>query len=121
MLDTSGGRAYLAFSAAQVREQTIAGLRELFSLGDPIMLKDGPLARILDAVRKIGLGYRKGGYRAGTQSMSAPIMKDDRVLSCLTIISTGSALPFEKALKLYGDKRKRSANRISEAVANEDL
>lgn len=121
VLETSGGRAYLAFSTPKVREQTIAGLRERFGLEDPIMMKDGPLGLILDNVRRLGLGYRKEGFRTGTQSMSAPIMRGDRVLSCLTIIWTGSALPFDKALDLYGDKLIASANWIAEAVDREDL
>ncbi|WP_375691313.1 helix-turn-helix domain-containing protein [Pseudooceanicola sp. LIPI14-2-Ac024] len=116
VLDTSGGRAYLAFSPDEERQQTLAGLRARMGLDGPIILKDGPLDHILDQSRELGVGYRKEGFRLATQSISAPIFRGPRVVACLTIIWTGSALSFDKALEMYRDKLRATTGRISAAL-----
>jgi IclR family mhp operon transcriptional activator len=65
---------------------------------------------------KLGVGYRKEGYRLNTQSISAPIFKGPRVVACLTVIWTASALSFDKALEQYKDKLLKSAEGISDAL-----
>lgn len=113
VLDTAGGRAYLAFSPEDECEHTIAGLRAEFGLETPIYLNDGPLEYILNECRRLGLGYRQKGYREATMSLSAPIFRGDRIMACMTMIWIGSALPFNKALELHADKLTASARTIS--------
>lgn len=113
VLDTAGGRAYLAFSPEEERAHTIAGLQAEFDLREPIYLSDGPLDYILEETLKLGLGYRQKGYRAATMSLSAPIYNESRILACLTMVWIGSALPFAKAVELYADQLLASAGTIS--------
>lgn len=116
VLETAGGRAWLAFSAEEERAQTLAGLEAKFGLTRPIILNDGPLDYIVEQSRKLGVGFRKEGFRLATQSISAPIFRGRRVIACLTIIWTGSALSFDKALEMYRDKLVATAERVSDAL-----
>ncbi|MBR9764705.1 MAG: helix-turn-helix domain-containing protein [Rhodobacteraceae bacterium] len=116
VLETAGGRAYLAFSPEEERRQTLAGMRAQLGIAPPYVQHDGPLERILDETRRLGVGYRKEGYRLATQSISAPIRRGERVIACLTIIWTASALTFDTALAMYRDKLLDSAGRISDGL-----
>ncbi|WP_281287037.1 helix-turn-helix domain-containing protein [Aquicoccus porphyridii] len=117
VLDTSGGRTYLAFSPDKERERTLAGLEAQLGLKRPIVLQDGPLDYILAQARDLGVGYRKEGFRSATKSMSAPILSGDRVVACLTIIWTASALSFDNAIELYRSRLLKTTQRISRALA----
>lgn len=116
VLETSGGRAYLAFSPKEEREQTLAGLQAKLGLDPPVILQDGPLAHILATSEKLGVGYRKSGYRLGTESISAPIYRESRVVACLTVIWTSSALSFDKAIEQYRDRLLATTKGISNAL-----
>lgn len=116
MLDTAGGRAWLAFSPEEDRVQALKGLQAQSGLQHPIILQDGPLSHVLATSVKLGVGYRKEGYRLNTQSISAPIFRGPRVIACLTVIWTASALSFDKALEQYRDKLLKSAEGISDAL-----
>ena len=113
VLETSGGRAYLAFSSDQQREETLSGIEAKFGLKRPFILKDGPLEHILEKTCQRGIGFRVEDYIGTTMSMSAPIFHQDRVISCLTIILTSSALKFDKAVELYRDKLLATTRKIS--------
>jgi IclR family mhp operon transcriptional activator len=115
VLETSGGRAYLAFSPEDERRQTLAGLKRTLNLEAPILLQDGPLDYILDRTRDLGVGFRREGFRDATKSISAPIFHGDRVISCLTIIWMGRALSFDTAVEMYRDKLLETTQRISAA------
>ena len=121
VLDTAGGRAYLAFSRQEERTQTLAGLYAKLGCQGPVILQDGPLKHVLDTCVKLGVGYRKEGYRLSTQSISAPIYRGQRVVACLTVIWTSSALSFDKALDQYRDKLLATANGITDALGRLDL
>lgn len=122
ILETSGGRAYLAFSSPEEREQTLQGLERKHSLQRPIMLADGPLDFVLDQVTELGVGFRKEGFRSATKSISAPIYNGSRVVACLTLIWTGSVLSFDRALDMYRDKLLHTVDRISQEMARaEDI
>ncbi|WP_193083283.1 helix-turn-helix domain-containing protein [Pseudooceanicola spongiae] len=116
VLETAGGRAYLAFSQEEESAQTIRGLLAKERQTHPVMLSDGPLEYVLEQSRKLGVGFRREGYRLATQSISAPIFRDTRVIACLTIIWTGSALSFDSAVERYRDKLVATARRISLAL-----
>jgi IclR family transcriptional regulator, mhp operon transcriptional activator len=120
ILDTSGGRAHLAFSPAKDRELILEGVKARLGLTDPIVLKDGPLERLLDEARKTGVGLRREGYQDATMSFSAPIFKGTRVVSCLTIIWIRSALKLGEALDLYRDKLLKTAKSISDSIPDQD-
>ncbi|MWB79100.1 helix-turn-helix domain-containing protein [Pseudooceanicola sp. 216_PA32_1] len=121
VLDTSGGRAYLAFSPEAERERTLAGLEAQLGVTRPIILQDGPLDQVLAQARQLGVGFRKEGFRSATKSISAPIFAREQVIACLTIIWTGSALSFDDAIRLYRDRLLDTAGRISRALAEKDM
>ncbi|MEM8730685.1 MAG: helix-turn-helix domain-containing protein [Pseudomonadota bacterium] len=119
ILSTASGRAYLAFSPPAERDRTLASLRIAQDLDEAIVLEDGPLELILERSRQLGLGFRMQGFRSATMSLSAPILQDARVVGCLTLIWTSSALKFDRALALYGYVLTQTAQDIS-AVINPD-
>lgn len=121
VLDTAGGRAYLAFSREEERTQTLAGLYAKLGCQGPVILQDGPVKHVLDTCVKLGVGYRKEGYRLSTQSISAPIYRGPRVVACLTVIWTSSALSFDKALDQYRDKLLATAKGITDALGRLDF
>lgn len=116
VLETAGGRAWLAYCSDEERRQTLAGLERRTGMGHPFMMQDGPLEYVLSQVRNLRLGYRKAGFRDATQSISAPIFVGERVVACLTLIWTGSALPFDEAVAAYRDRLTETANRIAAAM-----
>ena len=116
ILDTASGRAYLAFSPQIERERTLVSLRTSHGLNTAIVVEDGPLDHVLDRSRQLGMGFRIHGFRSATMSLSAPIMRQARVAGCLTLIWTGSALKFDRALALYGAALKTAAQDISSAI-----
>tara|TARA_R110000751_G_scaffold77836_3_gene156890 strand:+ start:255 stop:1118 length:864 start_codon:yes stop_codon:yes gene_type:complete len=120
VLETSGGRAYLAFSPEAERERTLAGLEAQLGLRRPIILQDGSLDYILSQARQLGVGFRKEGFRSATKSISAPIFSGDQVVACLTIIWTGSALTFDDAIRLYRDRLLETTRRISRELAEKE-
>ena len=121
VLDTAGGRAYLANFMTQTDFSKLAGLYAKLGCQGPVILQDGPLKHVLDTCVKLGVGYRKEGYRLSTQSISAPIYRGQRVVACLTVIWTSSALSFDKALDQYRDKLLATANGITDALGRLDL
>lgn len=117
ILDTSGGRAYLAFCSDTERDQIIRGLKEKLGIRGEVILGDGPLFQILEQCRNLGVGFRSGGFNKHTMSISAPIMKNGRPLSCLTMVWIASAMDFEKGRSLYRDALISAASEISAEVA----
>ena len=113
VLETSGGRAHLAFCPDTEREQIVDGLKQKRGVKGEIFLPDGPLSQILRRCRELGLGYRSTGFNSHTMSISAPILKDGRPLSCLTIIWIASAMDFEKGLSVHRDALISAAEEIS--------
>lgn len=119
ILHTASGRAYLAFSPAAERDRTLASLRIAQDLDASIVLEDGPLELILERSRQLGLGFRMQGFRSATMSLSAPILHQARVVGCLTLIWTSSALKFDRALALYGSVLTQTAQDISAVITPE--
>jgi IclR family mhp operon transcriptional activator len=117
VLETAGGRAFLAYLPEDDRQHLLKGLRA--ELGDENVLyqQDGPLDFILKRARELGLGYRIRGFNSRTMSLSAPIMSHDRPIACLTMIWIASALKFDDAVKTYGDALKATADSIAEELA----
>lgn len=120
ILDTASGRAYLAFSPQVERETTLSNLRLSQGLDTSIVMEDGPLAHIIERSRQLGMAFRMKGFRSATMSLSAPILREARVVGCLTLIWTASALKFERALALYGAVLIGTANDIAGAIESED-
>lgn len=120
ILDTAGGRAHLAFSPPEDRALILAGLKARDGLAEPIILRDGPLDNLLKEARRTGVGTRREGYQDATMSISAPVFKGTRVISCLTIIWIRSALKFEDAVELYRDKLLGTTHAITAEISRSE-
>ena len=116
VLGSSSGRAYLAFSPDDEREHILAGLSVELGVEPPFMTVDGPLEKILEECRDLGVGFRREGFRSGTMSISAPVVFRKRVIACLTMVWIKSALSFESAVASYREPLIEAANRISAQV-----
>ena len=113
VLDTAGGRAYLAYVSTQEREQILSGLRS--ELGDQNVdyREDGALSYILKNTLALGVGFRIKGFNPRTMSISAPIMGRERPIGCLTMIWIASAMKFDEALTTHKDALRATADAIS--------
>ncbi|MBA4204177.1 MAG: transcriptional regulator [Polymorphum sp.] len=113
LVETSSGRALLAYMPEEDRTALLNLLTETNGRTAPFMTRDGPLHAILAKVRELGVGYRIADFTPETGSISAPIWYEDKVFACLTLIWLTSAMPFSKGLQLYREKLLRTADAIT--------
>lgn len=121
ILNSSSGRAYLAFSPDDEREHVLAALSVELGMEPPFMTMDGPLERILGQCRELGVGFRREGFRRETMSISAPVVFKKRVIACLTMVWIKSALSFETAVANYRDLLVQTAGSIASQVERLDI
>ncbi len=112
VLQTSGGRAYLAFSPPAEREVVMARLRQSGKPGDAMSHDEQFIERILTETRQFGYGFRTDGFNPHTASISVPIMVEQRVFACITMIWIASALSFDEAVSRNLDAIRRAVTRI---------
>jgi IclR family mhp operon transcriptional activator len=119
ILETAGGRAHLAYVSSQERGHILSGLRS--ELGDEKVdyHEDGPLSRILERARELGVGFRIKGFNSKTMSISAPILIQDRPIACLTLIWIASAMKFDEAIRKHRETLIATARAISEELARQ--
>jgi len=118
ILETAGGRAHLAFVPPAEGEAVLTGLRGRYGSENVDFQDDGPLERILERTRELGLGYRiRGSVNRKTMSLSAPVLLCERPVACLTIIWIASALKFEDALSEFRAPLLATARAMSEEMA----
>ncbi|MCR5857969.1 IclR family transcriptional regulator C-terminal domain-containing protein [Mesorhizobium sp. J428] len=120
MIETASGRAYLAFSPPEERDKVLQGLKYRHNAQGPLTSRDGELDTLLDQSRKLGVGFRKQGFRADTMSMSAPIYHGQSVIACLTVIWLRSALSFQDAVESYKQLLVDTATDLSRELAAGD-
>ena len=113
VLETAGGRAYLAFVSAPERQHILSALRS--ELGDEKVdyHQDGPLSFILKRTLDLGVGFRVKGFNNRTMSISAPIMGQERPIGCLTVIWIASAMKFDEVIRTHKDALIAAARAIS--------
>lgn len=117
LLETSGGRCFLAFCGDTERTMILEGLRKSGRLDEGYLQSDLNLDYMLGQIRTLGLGFRREGFRSHTMSLSAPIWAEDRVIACLSMIIIASAMSFEAALEKYATDLKNTASTISAEIA----
>jgi IclR family mhp operon transcriptional activator len=121
LLHTAGGYAYLAFCPENEREVIIDMLRTSAHPDHALIHEGKAFEQILEDTRKAGYGYRvQGGYRSHTQSVSAPIFSNGRVLACLTIICLKSALSFDTMVRDFVPLLQAASQRISDKIETEE-
>lgn len=117
VLRTSGGRAYLAFCPSGERETILRSLRCSRHPHDQEAHDRGYVKQLLTETRRAGFGSRTEGFNPHTSSISVPIIVNDRVLACITMIWIKSAMRLNEAVQRHLTEMKRAAGEISEQMA----
>ncbi len=116
MLDTAAGRAYLSFCPHDERTAIIDALSRSDRPQDLMARNPEAVERIVSRTLKLGCGYRVRGFKSQTSSFSVPIIHDNTVIACLTLIWIASALDFHEASSRYLDAMRNTADEIATAM-----
>jgi IclR family mhp operon transcriptional activator len=115
LLSSATGRVYLAFCPAPQRDTLIDILAR--STKEEDRLARAPradLQRILAEIKLQGYAATSRTRRLVEEvSVSVPVMSGERILSCLTVRFSASALPLKLALERFVPKLKQCASKIS--------
>lgn len=102
MLQTSAGRAYLAACTATERDVIVNHLRRIDDAEDRPFLAAERLARMIAETAERGYAIRNDGeYKAKTSSIAVPIVRDNVVFGCISIIWIRSAMALDEAVAKY--------------------
>lgn len=113
VLETSAGRAMLAFMPEDERHALLALLSEVTGRQPPFTMADGSLEMVMKRVRELGVGFRMADFTPETGSISAPIWYEDRVFACLTLVWSTTSMKFGRAVELYRKDLLETASKIS--------
>jgi IclR family transcriptional regulator, mhp operon transcriptional activator len=115
LLSSAAGRVYLAFCPAAQRDTLIDVLAR--SAKEEDRLARAPradLQRILAEIKLQGYAATSRARRLVEEvSVSVPVMTGERMVACLTVRFSASALPLKLALERFLPKLKQCASRIS--------
>lgn len=113
LLTSAAGRAYLAWCSAQERETLVDILSRSARDEDKLARNPGELARILAEVRSQGYASAIRARRVSDEiSLAVPIKLQDRLLACLTVRFSASAVPMKAALDRMLPRLFAAAERI---------
>lgn len=113
LLETSGGRAFLAFSPAAEREVVLQDLRRSKKPHDQTARDRDYVAHLLRDVRRAGYGSRIEGFNPHTSSISVPVIVDDRVKACISMIWIKKAMKIHEAVRQYLEPMQATAARVA--------
>jgi IclR family mhp operon transcriptional activator len=115
VLTTAAGRIHLGFCPTAQREALLDILSR--SSHEEDRLARAPraeLQRILSEVRSHGYAATSRTRRLVEEiAVSVPVLSEDRLLACLTVRFTASALPQKLGIERFLPKLKQCASRIS--------
>ena len=113
MLRTSAGRAYLAACTSSERDIIVSHLRRLGETEDRPFLEARRLARMLKETSRQGYAVRNAGeFNPKTASIAVPIVRNDVVFGCISIIWIRSALSLEEAVSKFAAPMRETAQTI---------
>lgn len=99
ILESSSGRAYLAFASAAERKLLLDMLARSDSPHDALAREAKQVDRLIAATRRRGYGVREGGaIWPNTASIALPIRHENRVLGCITVIWMARVFSFKDAV-----------------------
>lgn len=102
MLRTSAGRAYLAACPARERDLIVSHLRRIDEADDRAFLDQGRLDQMIAETQARGYAIRsEGEYNPKTASIAVPIVRNEIVFGCISIIWIRSALGIEEAMAQF--------------------
>lgn len=114
MLRTSAGRAYLAACPARERELIVNHLRRIDEADDRPFLEAARLERMIAETAARGYAIRsEGEYNPKTASIAVPIVRNEIVFGCISIIWIRSALGIEDAVTQFVGQLRETAMAIS--------
>lgn len=117
LLETSGGRAFLAFSPAAERDVVLQDLRRSRKPHDQVARDRDYVERLMGEVRRAGYGSRSEGFNPHTSSISVPVVVDRRVKACVSMIWIKKAMKVDEAVSKYLAPMKETAGRIAEGMS----
>ncbi|MES1149501.1 MAG: DNA-binding transcriptional regulator [Bradyrhizobium guangdongense] len=110
MLRTSAGRAYLAACPPREREMIVNHLRRIDEADDRPFLDDKRLSQMIAETAKRGYAVRsEGEYNPKTASIAVPIVRDEAVFGCISIIWIRSALSLDEAVAQFAATLRETA------------
>jgi IclR family mhp operon transcriptional activator len=110
MLRTSAGRAYLAACPARERDLIISHLRRIDEADDRPFLDEDRLDRMIAETQARGYAIRsEGEYNPKTASIAVPIVRNEIVFGCISIIWIRSALGIEEAVAQFVSQLQETA------------
>ena len=113
MLRTSAGRAYLAACASRERDVIINHLRRIDEADDRPFLEPDRLARMIAETSQRGYSIRnQGEYNPKTASIAVPIVRNEVVFGCISIIWIRSALSIDEAIAEFATPMRDTAAAI---------
>ena len=113
MLRTSAGRAYLAACPAHERELILNHLRRIDEADDRPFLDEARLDRMIAETQARGYAIRsEGEFNPKTASIAVPIVRNDAVFGCISIIWIRSALGIEEAVATFVEPIRSAAATI---------
>ena len=116
MLRTSAGRAYLAACGTRERTMIINHLRRIDEAEDRPFLEAEHLKRMITETARRGYAIRnEGEYNPKTASIAVPIIRDDVVLGCISIIWIRTALDPQEAIVEFAAPMMEAAARLAAA------
>ena len=115
LLSSACGRVYLSFSPAAQRDTLIDILARSGKEEDRLARAPrADLQRILAEIKTQGYAVTSRTRRLIEEiSLSVPVMSGERILSCLTVRFTATAVPLKAALERFLPRLKACAARIS--------
>ena len=113
VLRTSAGRAYLAACGQRERDMIINHLRRIDEADDRPFLDAERLARMIAESSQRGYAIRnEGEFNPKTASIAVPIVRDEIVFGCISIIWIRSALGIEEAVAQFAGPLREAAAAI---------
>jgi IclR family mhp operon transcriptional activator len=119
LLETSGGRAFLAFSPAAEREVVLQDLRRSKKQHDQTARDRDYVEQLLRETRRVGYGSRSEGFNPHTSSISVPVVVDGRIKACISMIWIKKAMKIDEAVRQHLEPIRKTAARISEEMTAE--
>jgi len=110
MLRTSAGRAYLAFCPAGERDIIVRHLQRIDDPADQPYLEAPALKQMIEQTLARGYAVRnEGEFNPKTSSVAVPVIRDDSVLGCLSVIWISTALKLDEAVSQFAAPLRRAA------------
>lgn len=121
LLTSASGRAYLAFCPAAQRDTILEILARSSKEEDKLARAPRTeLSRMLGDIKAQGYATSTRTRRLIEDiSVSVPVLSDERVLACLTVRFTASAIPLKTGVERFLPKLRESAAKISSSFSEQ--